>query len=49
MNDDDPEPVEKKAKSGIDRAKVTKLVTDDLQKKGLIDKLEAKFAQPDPS
>lgn len=37
-NEGDPEPVEKKA--GLDRATVTKLVTDDMKEKGLIDKLE---------
>ena len=47
-NERDTEPVEKKA-GGLDRATVTKLVTDDMQKKGLIDQLEAKFAQPEPS
>lgn len=48
VNDGDSEPVEKKTKGGL-RDTVTKMVTDDLQKKGLIDKLEAKFAQPEPS
>ena len=50
-NEDDAEPVEKKpAASGIDRATVTKLVTEDMKQKGLIDKLEAKFAKPaDPT
>lgn len=45
VNDGDDEPVEKKTKGGL-RDTVTKMVTDDLQKKGLIDKLEAKYAQP---
>ena len=49
-NEGDPEPVEKKVKEGgLDRATVTKLVTDDMKEKGLIDKLEAKFAKPEPS
>lgn len=47
QNEDDAEPVEKKpAASGINRATVTKLVTDDMKKRGIIDKLEAKYAQP---
>lgn len=47
-NENDSEPVEKKPANGIDRATVTKMVTEDMQKKGIIDKLEAKFANPDP-